>query len=236
MSEEGVRLPKTMVIPGIFEETTEKAIQEINLMANLAPKIQLDIADGLLVDGKTFLDLSFLLNLQINAEIQLHLMVQKPESYLLALPPVVKDVCVQAEAFMYNPMCMESYDDVLRAKNIRVGLSFNPQTPFEDFEDCIKQCNYVQFMTINSGGQGRPFIMESFDKIARFKEKNPNIILQVDGGISMETMKMVVEAGADDIVVGSQIFKSPNPAQTYQDFVLQFENARTNFFNSKQSS
>lgn len=224
-----------MVIPGVFEETVEKATQEINLVGNLAPKIQLDIADGLLVDGKTFLDLSFLLNLQIVAEIQLHLMVQKPESFLVALPPVVKDVCAQAEAFMYNPICMESYDDVLKAKDVRVGLSFNPQTPFEDFEDFIKQCNYVQFMTITPGGQGRPFIMESLDKITRFKEKYPNISLQVDGGISTETMKMVVEAGADEVIVGSQVFKSQNPAQTYKDFVLQFENARANFFNSRKS-
>jgi len=224
-----------MVIPGVFEETVEKATQEINLVGNLAPKIQLDIADGLLVDGKTFLDLSFLLNLQIVAEIQLHLMVQKPESFLMALPPVVKDVCAQAEAFMYNPICMESYDDVLKAKDVRVGLSFNPQTPFEDFEDFIKQCNYVQFMTITPGGQGRPFIMESLDKITRFKEKYPNISLQVDGGISTETMKMVVEAGADEVIVGSQVFKSQNPAQTYKDFVLQFENARANFFNSRKS-
>ena len=225
-----------MVIPGIFEETTEQAAQEIVLIGNLATKIQLDIADGLMVDGKTFLDLSFLFDLQIKAEIQLHLMVQKPESFLIALPPVIKDVCAQAEAFMYNPICMESYNDVLKAKNIRVGLSFNPQTPFEDFEDCIKQCDYVQFMTINPGAQGRPFLMESLDKIARFKEKYPNVRLQVDGGISTETMRMVVKAGADDVVVGSQIFRSSNPAQTYQDFVLQFENARTNFFHSRKSS
>jgi len=224
-----------MVIPGIFEETTEKATQEINLVGNLAPKIQLDIADGLMVDGKTFLELNFLLNLQITAEIQLHLMVQKPESYLLALPPVVKDVCAQAEAFIYNPMCTEGYNNVLKAKNIRVGLSFNNQTSFEEFEDCIKQCDYVQFMTVNPGAQGRPFIVESLSKISRFKEKYPHIRLQVDGGISLETMKMLVEAGADDVVVGSQIFKSPNPTQTYKDFVLQFENARANFFNSKQS-
>jgi ribulose-phosphate 3-epimerase len=137
---------------------------------------------------------------------------------------------------MYNPICIESYDDVLRAKNIRVGLSFNPQTSFEDFEDCIRKCDYVQLMTINPGGQGRPFIMESLNKIAKFKEKYPDIRLQVDGGITTETMRMAVEAGADDVVVGSQIFKSANPTQTYQDFVLQFENARTNFLNSKQSS
>lgn len=225
-----------MVIPGIFEETVEKATQEINLVGNLASKIQLDIADGLMVDGKTFLDLGFLQDLRIAAEIQLHLMVQKPESFLLTLPPLVKDVCAQAEAFMYNPICMESYNDVLKARSIRVGLSFNPQTPFEDFEDCIKQCDYVQFMTVNPGAQGRPFMMESLNKISRFKEKYPNMRLQVDGGISTETMRMVVKAGADDIVVGSQIFKSPNPAQTYQDFVLQFEHARANLFHSRKSS
>ncbi len=225
-----------MVIPGIFEETIEQTTREINLVGNIAPKIQLDVADGLMVDGKTFLDLSFLQDLRIAAEIQLHLMVQKPESFLLTLPPLVKDVCAQAEAFMYNPMCTGSYYDVLKAKNIRVGLSFSPQTPFDDFEDCIKQCDYVQFMTVNPGAQGRPFIMESLDKIVRFKEKYPNMRLQVDGGISTETMRMVVKAGADDVVVGSQIFKSTNPTQTYQDFVLQFEHARANFFHSRKSS
>ncbi|PIS22036.1 hypothetical protein COT50_04140 [candidate division WWE3 bacterium CG08_land_8_20_14_0_20_41_10] len=223
-----------MIIPGIFEETIEKAVQEINLMGNIAPKIQLDIADGLMVDGKTFLDLGFLQDFRIIAELQLHLMVQKPESFLLTLPPLVKDVCAQAEAFMYNPLCIESYHDVLKAKSVRVGLSFNPQTPFEDFEDCIKQCDYAQFMTVNPGAQGRPFIMQSLDKIARFKEKYPNTRLQVDGGITTETMRMVVKAGANDVVVGSQIFKSTNPAQTYQDFVLQFDHAHTNYLVSRQ--
>jgi ribulose-phosphate 3-epimerase len=224
-----------MIIPGIFEETTEKALQKISLAEHFASKIQLDLADGILVDGKTFLDLSFLLNIQTTAELQLHLMVQKPEAFLIALPQIIKDVCVPAEAFMYNPMCMESFDDVLRAKNIRVGLSFNYRTPFEDFEDCIKQCNYVQFMTVNPGGQGRPFIVESLDKISRFKQTHPDIPLQVDGGINMETMKASVEAGTDDVIVGSHIFMSLDPAQSYKDFVLQFEHARTNFLNSRKS-
>jgi len=224
-----------MIIPGIFEITQEAAAREINLLGNLAPKIQLDLADGILVDGKTFLDLNFLENLQITAEIQLHLMVQKPEPYFLALPAVIKDVCVQAEALMYNPLSMESFDDVLKAKKIRVGLSFNQQTPVEDFEDYIKQCDFIQFMTVNPGGQGRPFIMESLDKIRFFKEKYPNVNLQVDGGISLDVMRMVVKVGADAVVVGSEIFRSTNSAQTYQNFVVQFENARANLFNSRNS-
>lgn len=222
-----------MIIPGIFEQTTQKAVSNMGLVGNEAEKIQLDVADGNLVDGRTFSDLSFLSNIEIKAQIQLHLMVQKPESYLMFLPTNIKEVCVQAEAFMYKPLCMEAFDDVLRAKNIRAGLSFNFSTPFEDFIDCIRRCDFVQFMTVRPGAQGRPFIMPSLDKIVSFKAKYPHIHLQVDGGISLDTLKLVIDAGADDMIVDSAIFKSEDPVQTYKDFVLQSENAHRDFYHSK---
>jgi ribulose-phosphate 3-epimerase len=225
-----------MVIPGIFEETVDLAVRDIKLVANVAPVIQLDIADGLLVDGKTFLDLSFLLDLQSTAAIQLHLMVQKPEAFLLALPPTVRDVCAQVEAFMYNPSCMASYVNVLKAKNVRVGLSFNPQTPVVDFADCISQCDYVQLMTVQPGGQGRAFDARSLSKLAQFKRVYPATRVQVDGGIATDTLQLAVEAGADDVVAGAHIFASADPAQTYKDFVLQFDHARTAFLSSATST
>ena len=152
------------------------------------------------------------------------------------LPKLVTDVCIQAEALMYNPVCMESFDDVLKAKNIRVGLSFNQQTAFEDFDDCVKQCDYVQFITVVPGAQGRAFIMDSLNKIAKFKARYPNTPLQVDGGISEDTLGLVVEAGADTVVIGSAIIKSADPIQTYKNFVLQFDHARKNYLDSRKSS
>lgn len=225
-----------MVIPGILEQNTEKALEKIKLMYNLAPKIQLDIADGILVNGKTFMDLSFLENLAPNEcpPIQLHLMVQKPEAMLMFLPSIVKEVCVQAEAFMYKPLCLEAFDDFIKAKKVRAGLSFNHTTPFEDFVDCIKQCDFVQFMTVEPGAQGRPFIVESLGKISRFKETFPNKPLQVDGGISLDIIPTIVQAGADDLIIGSALFESEEPKKSYQDFVLQYEHARTNYLNSQK--
>lgn len=239
-----------MVIPGILEQSPEKALDKIRLMAGVAPKIQLDVADGELVSGKTFTDLSFLSflstshaspNASPNASlpqtpllVQLHLMVQKPESMLMFLPSVVKEVCIQIEAFMYRPLCMEAFDGVLKAKNIRVGLSFNHKTPFEEFSDYIEKCDFVQFMTVNPGAQGRPFIMESLDKIAKFKKSFPDMPLQVDGGIAEDTLSMVVETGADDLIIGSAIFNSPNPAESYKNFVLQYEHARANYLASRR--
>ncbi len=235
-----------MVIPGILEQTSQEALNRIEIIKIVAPKIQLDIADGELVSGKTFTDLTLLNQLsdtnrsnptQIQpnpVQLQLHLMVQKPEEMLMFLPSIVKEVCIQAEAFMYKPLCLEAFDDVLKAKNIRVGLSFNHSTPFEDFGDCIKQCNFVQFMTVDPGAQGRPFIMESLDKIARFKELYPTTVLQVDGGIAQDTLPMVIEAGADDLIIGSAIFKSPDPIKSYQNFVLQYDHARNNYLASRK--
>lgn len=225
---------KSMIIPGILEQTTEEAVKKINLLGNIAPKIQLDIADGMLVTGKTFQDISFLTSLQTSTQVQLHLMVQKPEEFLLLLPPVVKEVCIQVEAFMYKPLCLESFDDVLKSKNIRAGLSFNSTTPFKDFADCIKQCDFVQFMTVDPGAQGRPFLMAMLDKIARFKDAYPDTVLQVDGGIAQDTLPMVIEAGADDLIVGSAIYKSGDPTESYKNFVLQFDHAHRNYLANRQ--
>ncbi len=231
-----------MVIPGILEATQEEALHKISLLAGVAPKIQLDVADGELVSGKTFTDLSFLSYLsspsgsppQNIVQIQLHLMVQKPEAMLMFLPPVVKEVCIQAEALMYKPLCMEAFDNVLKAKNIRAGLSFKHKTPFEDFSECLAKCDFVQFMTVDPGAQGRPFIMESLDKIAHFKERFPDVALQADGGIAQDTLPMVIEAGADDLIIGSALFNSPNPTESYKNFVLQFDHARANYLASRK--
>jgi len=221
-----------MVIPAVFEETTEAATTELKLVGNIAENIQVDIADGQLVLGKTFTDLGFLVDLDINAKIQLHLMVQKPESFLLALPPNILDVCTQAEVFIHNPMYLENYYNIIKSKGAKFGLSFKPQTAVEDCEGYVEKCDYIQFMTVDPGGQGKPFVMDVLNKISSFKDKNPNVFLQTDGGISQETLGMVVRAGADGVVIGSQIFKSPNPAETYKNFVLQFDHAHRNFLHS----
>ncbi|MBU1970620.1 hypothetical protein KJ605_02500 [Patescibacteria group bacterium] len=223
-----------MIIPAILETTREAIRHKLQLLDGHAPLIQIDIADGILVDGKTVTDLSFLQDLQLTAQIQLHLMVQKPESFLLTLPNIVKDVCVQAEALMYNPLSLEGFDDVLQAKDVRTGLAFNFTTPFEDFENEIEQCDYIQFNTIIPGGQGRSFIIGSLDKIAGFKAKHPKTFLQVDGGVTASILDMIVETGVDGIVVGSAIFQSAVPVQAYKNFVLQFESAHRNLLNSKQ--
>lgn len=223
-----------MVIPGILETKQEEALKKIQMLDGTAPVIQIDIADGLLVEGKTFMDLSFLETLKLSSRIQIHLMIQKPGSFLLTLPTNVKDVCAHAEAFLYNPNWEEGFHDVLKSKNSKVGLSFNFGTPFEDFKEWILKCDYIQLMGVNPGGQSRPFIMESLDKIKSFKKEFPGIFLQVDGGISEETVRMVGEAGADAVVVGSAIFTSPDPLQSYKNFMLQFEGAHRNFYYSQQ--
>lgn len=224
-----------MIIPGIFEETIEKAERELESVGSLAPKIQLDMADGNLVDGKTFLDLGFLMDTGINSEIQLHLMVQRPESFLLKLPPIIKDVCVQAEAFMYRMPAMDSFVEILEARGIRMGLSFNLKTPFDILDGYLKETDYIQLMSINPGGQGRSFDMEILDRIADFKEKFPNMFLQIDGGINSNTLNMVVETGIDAVIVGSALFKTLDPKQEYKNFVLQFDNAHRNFLHSQRT-
>jgi ribulose-phosphate 3-epimerase len=216
-----------MIIPGILEETFDQAQTKYNQVASFADIVQLDIADGILVEGKTFLSVEQLIDLTGHAKLQVHLMVQKPESYLATMPTNIKDLCIQIEAFMYRLDYMDGFVDILRTRELRSGLSFNPQTNWQDYEDYLKHFDYIQFMGVEPGAQGRTFDDSVVEKIKAFRKTHPSISIQVDGGVNSQNLIDLVKAGVNSLVVGSQIFSNSKKIdQHYNDFVIEFQHAQ----------
>jgi ribulose-phosphate 3-epimerase len=101
---------------------------------------------------------------------------------------------------------------------MKAGVALNPHTPISVLEEIISELDLVLVMSVNPGFGGQQFIVSATDKVAKIKEliklKNSSALIEVDGGINLETGKLLIQAGADALVAGSFVFGSNSPLAT----------------------
>ena len=139
-----------------------------------------------------------------------HLMIVDPDIWVDAFANAGADrITVHAEATPHLHRVVQAID----AAGKMPGVSINPATSVSALEEILPYLGQVLVMTVNPGFGGQSFIPEMLDKIARVREmidrRNPTCRLQVDGGINPETIRKVVDAGADTVVAGSAVFAGP---------------------------
>ena len=109
----------------------------------------------------------------------------------------------------------------IKETGMKAGVTLNPHTPICLLEDIIQDVDMVLLMSVNPGFGGQRFIEHSVDKVARLREmidrKGLSTMIEVDGGVNLETGKRLVDAGANVLVAGNFVFKSPDPIQTIKD-------------------
>ena len=100
-------------------------------------------------------------------------------------------------------------------------FSLNPHTPVHLLKDIIKDLDLVLIMSVNPGFGGQSFIEQSIEKTKELKamieESGSSALIEIDGGVNLETGARLIEAGADALVAGSFVFKSDNPSETISD-------------------
>jgi len=103
---------------------------------------------------------------------------------------------------------------------MRAGVAINPHTPIHLLEDIINDIDLVCIMSVNPGFGGQKFIENTYTKVAALKEliqkKNATALIEIDGGVSLQNAKKLVEVGANVLVAGNTVFNSENPEQTIQ--------------------
>lgn len=101
---------------------------------------------------------------------------------------------------------------------MKAGVTLNPHTPVSLLEDIIQELDMVLLMSVNPGYGGQRFIEHSVEKVKELKKlidrKGLATLIEVDGGVNAETGKRLVDAGADVLVAGNYVFKSPDPVET----------------------
>ena len=149
-----------------------------------------------------------------NTPLDIHLMVEDPEKHIndfIALNPGF--ITVHAESSKYKETINK-----IRQAGIKAGISLKPDTSIDKIKDILPFVNLVLVMTVEPGLGGQKIILETIEKVKKlfeYREKNDfNYYIEVDGGINLETIDIVKEAGADIAVCGSAIINSDNMLNT----------------------
>lgn len=200
-----------MIIPVIFEQNFEEIKKKVALVEQLTSLIQIDVADGRLVDGTSFLDVKRLEQIKTTPSFEIHLMVEKPSDFVREKVQNVSKICTQVEA----ELLIKDFIKKGRKLGYIVGLSLNPETPIETLAPYMREINYVQFMTAHPGGKGREFIPEVLDKIKKFGQTYIGFPTQVDGGINVQTLPLVLQSGVKDVVIGTALFGEKDIQKAY---------------------
>jgi ribulose-phosphate 3-epimerase len=148
-----------------------------------------------------------------------HLMISNPDKYIENFVNAGANILtVHVEACTHLHRTIQN----IKSHGIKAAVSLNPATPLCTIEEILDELDMVLLMSVNPGFGGQKFIRNTLNKIKRLKDmildRQLNIDIEVDGGIKLDNVEKVVEAGANVIVAGSAIFKSDNISETVNSF------------------
>jgi len=178
--------------------------------------IHLDIMDGVFVPNLSF---GFPVIEQIAKKarkpLDVHLMIIDPDRYIsrfrdygAALITVHYETCHH----------LHRTTEAIKKSGAKAGVALNPHTPVSMLTDIAQDVDLILIMSVNPGFGGQKFIFQSYEKIMKLKElrdqKACGFLIEVDGGVDLLNGHKLIETGADVLVAGNAIFRSPNPAET----------------------
>ena len=185
-----------------------------------ADVIHCDIMDGHFVPNITFgPDVVDKVNDITGLPLDIHLMIDSPEKY-------IKNFCDAGADFISvhyeNNVHLHRLINYIKSFGVKAGVAINPATPVKLLSDIIEETDFVLVMSVNPGFGGQKYIKNSSVKVSELKrlitEKNPNCLIEIDGGIGDDNIKMLADIGVDMFVCGASIFKAKNRTEKVKEF------------------
>lgn len=182
--------------------------------------LHLDVMDGMFVPNISFGPMIIKqLRPLTNMVFDVHLMIEDPDRYVQSFKDAGADILT-----VHYEACKHLHRTIsyIKSLGMKAGVSLNPATNIDVLDYVLEDLDLVLVMSVNPGFGGQSFIPSALDKIKNLKEKikerNLNVIVEVDGGVKTTNVKDVVEAGADLIVSGSDVFSDKeNRIKAYND-------------------
>lgn len=176
----------------------------------------LDVMDGRFVPNISFgLPVITAIRKATSKICDVHLMIEEPERYAEDFKKAGADILsVHLEA------CRHLHRNLQQIKSLgmKAGVALNPHSPVEAVYDLLDQIDLVCIMSVNPGFGGQKFIPQTIQKIINLRQRidasNLSTLIEIDGGVTLENAKSIVDAGAHVLVAGNTVFSSPDPKAT----------------------
>lgn len=205
--------------------TNLKSEMEV-LEKNGVKYLHLDVMDGMFVPNISFGPMIIKqLRPLTNMIFDVHLMIEDPDRYVQNFKDAGADILT-----VHYEACKHLHRTVsyIKSLGMKAGVSLNPATNIDVLDYVLEDLDLVLIMSVNPGFGGQSFIPSAIDKIknlkAKIRERNLNVIVEVDGGVKTTNVKDVIEAGADLIVSGSDVFADKeNRIRAYKEIFKNYE-------------
>jgi ribulose-phosphate 3-epimerase len=210
-----------IIAPSVLSADFTKLGEEIKSVENAgADWIHIDVMDGHFVPNITYGPIIVEASKRVTSlPLDVHLMIENPDASIPAFIKAGADlISVHVEACVHLNRTIQ----MIKKSGVKAGVALNPATPIDSIGLILEYVDFVLVMSVNPGFGGQSFIPNSLEKIKALKkmikDSGLSTLIQIDGGVSQNTIKEISMAGTDSFVAGSAIFGSNDYKKTIDIF------------------
>ncbi len=208
-----------IIAPSLLASNFLRLQDECNMLnESEADWFHLDVMDGRFVPNISFgLPVIAKMREATTKPFDVHLMIEEPGKYAADFKLAGADHLI-----VHYEACPHLHRNIQQIKNLgmKAGVAINPHTPVQLLQDILHDVDIVCMMSVNPGFGGQHFIDQTFPKIQMLRQRidqlGLNIIIEVDGGVTLANAKAIIDAGAHSLVVGTTIFSNSDPKHVIQ--------------------
>jgi ribulose-phosphate 3-epimerase len=203
------------IVPAILAENFDEFVMRLRQAESFTDYVQIDLMDGAFVPSISFPP-DKLNGIRTSLSFELHLMVKHPFAYMSNIfNPHLRKVIFHFESDVKHL----DFIDQMKKRGLDIGMAVKPETGIEEFKDTARHVDSLLFLAVSPGSYGNSFRPEVMEKIRKARDLFKDKILSADGGVSLNNLKLFLEAGLDYVCVGSRIFLTGKPKENYEMFV-----------------
>jgi ribulose-phosphate 3-epimerase len=207
----------SLIAPSILAANFLRLEDECKMInESQADWFHLDVMDGRFVPNISFgLPVIMQINKVATKILDVHLMIVEPEKYAADFKAAGADILT-----VHIETCNHLHRNIQQIKSLgmKAGVAVNPHTSITLLDDVLADIDMVCLMSVNPGFGGQKFIQNTLHKISKLKDRiiqrNLNVLIEIDGGVTLDNAAEIIKAGADVLVAGNTVFKASNPIET----------------------